>query len=292
MSISIHDFLTEANKLKNKNWVFRGLKEVNYDCVTSFSRTLSDIPEKNRISETFANELVLWHELLKDTIKYVSGKTEINDKTLWTFVQHFKEKTNLLDVTICPKVALGFASNFRRNSTKPYKIIAFNLDPELKDKSQSDASVGYCVSLVDPLNLVFPQIKSKVSASAFANNKRIEAQKGAFLYCNRHLLLENIPGFNFEPKYVSKHPDKKLFDFHNYFEHTEGYKIKVFTINPEKENCSCKLCSDSILEESSLLPNLPLSEATEHACYARIIDAFMYNLPNLGAQSPPAPSKT
>lgn len=281
MCISIHEFLEAAKELQNsenKKWVFRGFKEARFECVTSFARVLAELPQKTLDSSNFANNLPLWHRLLVDTIKEVSGKMDINDKTVWSFVQHFHEKTNLLDVTKCPKIALAFATNFRKKPKNPCsenicKVIAFNLTENLKDKKQDD---GYCVSLVDPCDIVFPGKKSQVSPTAFASNERIKAQKGAFLYCNRHLFLEGNPEFEFENGYKDSITGK-LFDYSKYLQ-SHGLEIEVFKIDLTQDSCRCKPCLDSFIEKSSLFPKLPLSEAIEGVYYERIIDAFMNNL--------------
>ena len=202
-----NEFLRQARLLVKQNnhdsaWVFRGLKLRNYRCDTGFARYLKQlgIRDLGMVGD--------WHSKLMQEIKLVSGKKGADDKSVWTFVQHFFRRTNLLDVTINPEMALRFAcdtldiidDNPHINGNNPAicRVVAFKVHRGMFFAKQDNMPGGGGVSVLDYReNTIF---KDPDVRDAF-DNLRMERQDGLFLYCNQH----------FDPN------NGRLFDFETYF---------------------------------------------------------------------------
>lgn len=268
---SVTEFLNETKVMINNEspyvWVYRGI-DIKYPCNTSFSFHINQLvgnpPDLKKI-KVLTEHLGRWHSnLIKELYKYISK--ENLDKTVWQYVQHVANRTNLLDVTISPEIAMAFGSNFYKKNT--FKVIAFKVFPEMNDNKQSEGKEGFLVSLYDPQNHVF-EVPPKIDSPWTEINKRIKQQHAAFLYCNKHYDLGNV--FDIDENLKSDN----MFDFVKYYEKKirddypalEDKKdlVRVFHIEAATGWGSFRYEKDELLPKVEEVINLSVKEIVENA---------------------------
>ena len=165
--------------------------------------------------DTFIHEITAWHNNLVTNIKNELRESfeielpENSNKEIWSLIQHFYNRTNLLDVTENPLVALYFACEKDKSlRSKDYvRIVAIKVHRGMyfakgKHGNCAQGKNKYLVSCLDyrdPDKRLFQNIDVKVPKLPYGN-ERMERQQGLFLYTNQHLLGKN-----------------ELFDFERYF---------------------------------------------------------------------------
>jgi len=213
--MTIKEFLEESNKLIETNdsetfWVFRGLKLSSYSCDTSFSRLIKLYIK--RIKLRHPSWLEDWHKQLCNDLRMELDDRAFEDKMVWQYIQHYHQKTNLLDVTTDPKIALKFALEPLKNNEvkekskfKECRVIAVKTCKQMYFAKQAHGENGYLVSLIDYKNYCkFSREEEPLPKSIDNINKKIKKQKGAFLYCK-------IPySFDYERYFLS---NKFIWDY-------------------------------------------------------------------------------
>ncbi|EKD28946.1 MAG: hypothetical protein ACD_79C00146G0003 [uncultured bacterium] len=124
-------------KSETYKWIFRGLAKPEWELETSLGREIRKITDElnNGPLNTFTDAKNVDHlNRFRDEIKASKWK-HVYDKPVLQLGQHYGLKTNLLDWTIDPIIALFF-SMVDENFTNKFKIFALKITRNMVDRKQ------------------------------------------------------------------------------------------------------------------------------------------------------------
>lgn len=186
----------ELDTKKSVNTMFRGEDNYSYSLLPSVYRDL----KINKLTVINFNELHSYYNSKKLISKYRSfcGNTDV-DYVFCSLMQHAGCKSPFLDVTSDIKVALSFACHTNQNTDGA--LYVFNSIQENKKNDMRNISVVITNRRFDLMTIIrrtpilFCDIsKFDVSMKLLKEqtNDRMIFQKGAFLYINRCIIVNNV----------------------------------------------------------------------------------------------------
>ncbi len=193
---SIEEYIQELNKKSSdleKNYIFRGQRNIEWKIVSSYYRRLNLGKEKNKIIPTKSQFIQYHQELLKEAKDYQYHKDYkgqiLNDIQLLAELQHYQAATGLIDFSSDALISLWFAcedfSEEKEGSILKKDGCVFILhigSVDFKPLSIED-NQEEIKAILDKLdNNKFYYLKPK-----FKSNTRIFAQKGVFIFGSENL---------------------------------------------------------------------------------------------------------
>lgn len=210
----------ELDTKKSVNTMFRGEDNYSYSLMPSMYRDL----KINELTVINFNELHSYYDSKKLISKYrlFCGNADV-DYTFCSLMQHAGCKSPFLDVTSDIKVALSFACHTNQNTDGA--LYVFNAIQENKRNDMRNISVVITNRRFDLMTIIrrtpilFCDIsKFDVSMTLLREqtNDRMIFQKGAFLYINRCIIVNNVLLLPITNKRIKKYRITK--DMKNHFD--------------------------------------------------------------------------
>ena len=201
------------NAVKNKSFVYRGMNNSQYLCVSSFYRYYYTV-HKPTVQEVVYNGAENATEILPeiDAKDFLSKSIDIIDEfnsqlvqvgaigeelsfgSACTLAQHYELPTNLIDFTFDPAIALFFACSsnddidavvFESDILHPINVLNAHLQHGVngyyKDPEKAHADIIRRLTSIDKtteISLTTP----KIHPSMLEHNERIKRQSGVFVY--------------------------------------------------------------------------------------------------------------
>lgn len=184
------EFDEHVEKMRHRQWVFRGQTDISWELKSSLYRLFEDvqpiIKEAKGKTKKFAkdkHEGLLIEQFQANAHLYLRSLPDINDKLEWlALMQHFSAPTRLLDVSFSPNIASYFALE---SGSDECCVFAFNhmMLKELDDEALDID--GYTSKVFEghkgDKSFIIPYEPSRT-------NERLVAQQGLFL----------VPSTNYE----------------------------------------------------------------------------------------------
>jgi hypothetical protein len=197
---SLKEYKNEVNEVYLQNndkqrWIFRGQRDVSWSLKTLLGRDHSNIniPQHEVFLEYFRTEI------------YAPKSKHYYDKPVWQLGQHYGLKTNLLDWTTDPVVALFFPL-IDKDFKDKCKIFALKVTRDLVDRKQKEILPNdECpISIYDPLDLLGWNTANYIFSKELVKlNRNIKKQRGLFTYqTDLNCDLD---------RYYQEHPDENRF---------------------------------------------------------------------------------